>query len=83
MDSTPDTVDSVAFARLYGEPLFQMPTDLYIPPDALEVFLEAFEGPLDLLLYLIRKQNFNVLTSRWRMSRGSTCLMWTRSASPI
>ncbi|MBI5259938.1 MAG: segregation/condensation protein A [Burkholderiales bacterium] len=38
-----------------------MPTDLYIPPDALEVFLEAFEGPLDLLLYLIRKQNFNIL----------------------
>jgi segregation and condensation protein A len=36
-------------------------TDLYIPPDALEVFLEAFEGPLDLLLYLIRKQNFNIL----------------------
>lgn len=61
VDSTPDTIDSVAFARLYGEPLFQMPTDLYIPPDALEVFLEAFEGPLDLLLYLIRKQNFNVL----------------------
>jgi segregation and condensation protein A len=46
---------------LYGEPLFSMPTDLYIPPDALEVFLEAFEGPLDLLLYLIRKQNFNIL----------------------
>jgi segregation and condensation protein A len=53
-------VDGVAVARLYGEPLFRMPTDLYIPPDALEVFLEAFEGPLDLLLYLIRKQNFNV-----------------------
>src|SRR5450830_7046 len=47
--------------RLYGEPLLRMPTDLYIPPDALEVFLEAFEGPLDLLLYLIRKQNFNIL----------------------
>ncbi len=54
-------VDGVAVARLYGEPLFRMPTDLYIPPDALEVFLEAFEGPLDLLLYLIRKQNFNIL----------------------
>ncbi|MFM1818317.1 MAG: Segregation and condensation protein, partial [Pseudomonadota bacterium] len=40
---------------------FALPTDLYIPPDALEVFLEAFEGPLDLLLYLIRKQNFNIL----------------------
>ncbi|MCC8401124.1 segregation/condensation protein A [Paraburkholderia sp. MMS20-SJTN17] len=60
-DSTPDTVDGVAFARLYGEPLFKLPNDLYIPPDALEVFLETFEGPLDLLLYLIRKQNFNVL----------------------
>ena len=60
-DSTPDTIDGVAFARLYGEPLFKLPQDLYIPPDALEVFLETFEGPLDLLLYLIRKQNFNVL----------------------
>jgi segregation and condensation protein A len=57
----PAEVDAVAVARLYGEPLFAMPTDLYIPPDALEVFLEAFEGPLDLLLYLIRKQNFNIL----------------------
>lgn len=54
-------VDTVALAKLYGEPLFAMPQDLYIPPDALEVFLEAFEGPLDLLLYLIRKQNFNIL----------------------
>ncbi|HLL19103.1 MAG TPA: ScpA family protein [Rubrivivax sp.] len=57
----PQVVDQVAVARLYGEPLFRMPHDLYIPPDALEVFLEAFEGPLDLLLYLIRKQNFNIL----------------------
>jgi segregation and condensation protein A len=57
----PQVIDNVAVARLYGEPLFAMPTDLYIPPDALEVFLEAFEGPLDLLLYLIRKQNFNIL----------------------
>ena len=57
----PDVVDHVAVARLYGEPLFALPNDLYIPPDALEVFLEAFEGPLDLLLYLIRKQNFNIL----------------------
>jgi segregation and condensation protein A len=60
-DSTPNVVDGVAFARLYGEPLFKLPQDLYIPPEALEVFLETFEGPLDLLLYLIRKQNFNVL----------------------
>ena len=57
----PEVIDHVAVARLYGEPLFQLPTDLYIPPDALEIFLEAFEGPLDLLLYLIRKQNFNIL----------------------
>ena len=56
-----EVVDHVAVARLYGEPLFALPQDLYIPPDALEVFLEAFEGPLDLLLYLIRKQNFNIL----------------------
>jgi segregation and condensation protein A len=61
LSGTPDVVDQVALARLYGEPLFAMPQDLYIPPDALEVFLEAFEGPLDLLLYLIRKQNFNIL----------------------
>jgi segregation and condensation protein A len=50
-----------AIARLYGEPLLDLPRDLYIPPDALEVILEAFEGPLDLLLYLIRRQNFNIL----------------------
>ena len=60
-DRTSDVADSVALARLYGEPLFRLPDDLYIPPDALEIFLEAFEGPLDLLLYLIRKQHFNVL----------------------
>jgi len=60
-EDRPLPVDQVAVARLYGEPLFRMPQDLYIPPDALEVFLEAFEGPLDLLLYLIRRQNFNIL----------------------
>ena len=60
-DEGPEVVDQVAVARLYGEPLFALPHDLYIPPDALEIFLEAFEGPLDLLLYLIRKQNFNIL----------------------
>ncbi len=60
-DGVTEVVDSIAVARLYGEPLFQMPQDLYIPPDALEVFLETFEGPLDLLLYLIRRQNFNIL----------------------
>lgn len=47
--------------KIYGEPLAELPRDLYIPPDALEVFLDAFEGPLDLLLYLIRKANINIL----------------------
>lgn len=48
-------------ALVYGEALTELPLDLYIPPDALEVILEAFEGPLDLLLYLIRKQNIDIL----------------------
>lgn len=61
VSNAPVLPDPVALARLYGEPLFALPHDLYIPPDALEVVLEAFEGPLDLLLYLIRKQNFNIL----------------------
>lgn len=49
------------FAMVLGEPVTELPRDLYIPPQALEVFLEAFEGPLDLLLYLIRRQNLNIL----------------------
>ena len=49
------------FAIVEGEPITELPRDLYIPPHALEVFLEAFEGPLDLLLYLIRRQNINIL----------------------
>ncbi len=49
------------FAIVQGAPITQLPHDLYIPPEALEVFLEAFEGPLDLLLYLIRKQNLDIL----------------------
>jgi segregation and condensation protein A len=48
-------------AKLYGEPVIELPHDLYIPPDALEIVLEAFQGPLDLLLYLIRKENLNIL----------------------
>jgi segregation and condensation protein A len=48
-------------AKIYGEPVIELPVDLYIPPDALEVVLEAFEGPLDLLLYLIRKENLDIL----------------------
>ncbi len=54
-------IDGGPIAKVYGEVLQELPKDLYIPPDALEVFLEAFEGPLDLLLYLIRKQNLDVL----------------------
>ncbi|HZV97701.1 MAG TPA: ScpA family protein [Methylophilaceae bacterium] len=48
-------------ARIYGETFTELPQDLYIPPDALEIYLEAFEGPLDLLLYLIRKHNLDIL----------------------
>src|SRR5438128_8921510 len=48
-------------AKLYGEPVIELPVDLYIPPDALEVILEAFEGPLDLLLYLIKRHNLDIL----------------------
>jgi segregation and condensation protein A len=57
------TIEQAAepLARIYGEPMVQLPLDLYIPPDAMAVMLEAFEGPLDLLLYLIRKANVNVL----------------------
>ena len=49
------------FAIVHGSPLTELPRDLYIPPDALEIFLEAFEGPLDLLLYLIKRQNLDIL----------------------
>jgi len=49
------------FAIVQGEPMSEFPSDLYIPPDALEIFLEAFEGPLDLLLYLIKRQNIDIL----------------------
>ena len=49
------------FAIVNGEPITQLPKDLYIPPQALEVFLDAFEGPLDLLLYMIRRQNLDIL----------------------
>ncbi|GMQ89275.1 MAG: ScpA family protein [Gammaproteobacteria bacterium] len=53
--------EEMPFALVQGQPLTEVPHDLYIPPDALEVILEAFEGPLDLLLYLIRRQNLNIL----------------------
>jgi segregation and condensation protein A len=62
LDLRPHAEDlTPALARIYGESLFELPRDLYIPPDALQVILDAFEGPLDLLLYLIRKANINVL----------------------
>ena len=53
--------EELPFALVQGQPITQVPKDLYIPPEALEVFLEAFEGPLDLLLYLIRRQNLDIL----------------------
>lgn len=53
--------EQLPLALVYGEALTRLPQDLYIPPDALEIILEAFEGPLDLLLYLIRKQNIDIL----------------------
>src|SRR5262245_51954539 len=53
--------EEMPFAMVEGEPVIELPRDLYIPPDALQVFLEAFEGPLDLLLYLIRRQNLDIL----------------------
>ena len=58
---TLDVASPAPIAMVYGRPLLEVPRDLYIPPDALEVFLEQFEGPLDLLLYLIRKENISVL----------------------
>ncbi|MCE9681942.1 segregation/condensation protein A [Halomonas sp. M5N1S15] len=54
-------VPAEALARLFDEPITELPDDLYIPPEALRIFLEAFEGPLDLLLYLIRRQNLDIL----------------------
>lgn len=69
MSATPDTTSLAQTAagpagvlgRLFDEPITELPEDLYIPPEALRVFLEAFEGPLDLLLYLIRRQNLDIL----------------------
>src|ERR1700743_3574849 len=71
-EALPDSADATIFppvpqqqemplALVRGQPVLEMPLDLYIPPDALEVILEAFEGPLDLLLYLIRRQNLDIL----------------------
>jgi len=59
--AAPPSQGEMPFALVAGEPVTELPRDLYIPPQALEVFLEAFEGPLDLLLYLIRRQNLNIL----------------------
>ena len=61
LDLAHPSTEPKPLARVYGEPVNELPQDLYIPPEALEVFLETFEGPLDLLLYLIRRQNINVL----------------------
>ena len=58
---TEEATDIQAFAKVQGNPVIELPQDLYIPPDALEVFLETFEGPLDFLLYLIKRQNLDIL----------------------
>jgi segregation and condensation protein A len=60
-DFSPPQQQEMPFAVVQGEPWVAVPKDLYIPPDALEVFLDAFEGPLDLLLYLIKRQNLDIL----------------------
>src|ERR1700726_2961423 len=60
LEAAPEQAE-MPFAVVNGEPMTQLPRDLYIPPQALEIFLEAFEGPLDLLLYLIRRQNVDIL----------------------
>jgi len=57
----PSGAPDAAIAVVQGQPVTQLPQDLYIPPDALEVILETFEGPLDLLLYLIKRQNLDIL----------------------
>ena len=61
LDSQPSLDMALPLARIRGEPMTEMPADLYIPPEALSVFLDAFEGPLDLLLYLIRKHSLDIL----------------------
>ncbi|SDY18267.1 ScpA family protein [Nitrosomonas sp. Nm58] len=61
MSMLDSTVNTQPIAKICGQPLLEIPRDLYIPPEALEVFLETFEGPLDLLLYLIRKHNLDIL----------------------
>ncbi|MFK7892927.1 MAG: ScpA family protein [Granulosicoccus sp.] len=60
-EDAPAPIALVPIALVKGEPFVQLPLDLYIPPDALEVYLDAFEGPLDLLLYLIKRQNLDIL----------------------
>ena len=61
MPAEPQTAEIIPLATVKGQAVIEMPKDLYIPPDAMKVFLEAFEGPLDFLLYLIRKQNIDIL----------------------
>src|SRR3569623_1034522 len=61
LDLAPEAAPAAPVIKVRGEPLTELPQDLYIPPDALEVFLAAFEGPLALLLSLLRKQTLNIL----------------------
>ena len=61
MDELNPFIETQPIAKICGQPLHELPHDLYIPPEALEIFLDTFEGPLDLLLYLIRKHNLDIL----------------------
>src|SRR5437868_15004368 len=61
LEQAEPSADIIPLATVKGQVILDMPKDLYIPPDAMKVFLEAFEGPLDFLLYLIRKQNIDIL----------------------
>ena len=70
------------FAVVLGKAMTELPKDLYIPPQALEVFLEAFEGPLDLLLYLIRRQNLDILEiDVSEITEQYICLLYTSDAA--
>ena len=77
-DAARSKQSELPLALVDGKPMTQLPLDLYIPPDALEVILEAFEGPLDLLLYLIKRQNLDILDIQVARSPGNT---WTTSSS--
>ena len=81
VDNTQASLDMVMpVARIKGELITDLPADLFIPPDALSVILDEFEGPLDLLLYLIRKHSLDISIFRWPISPDNTWCTWRRCA---